>query len=155
MDFRTRFSAKQIVSGQRFGRAFALALLFTALLVGAGCGGKGAKDVVSGKVTYDGKPISMGEVIFQLGDKEARGPIVNGQYTVENPPKGEVSILVKSPNPGGGQKVPDQPGEVKGGAGLQTAGAPVYAPAKYGEPNNGLKFTVTGGKQTHDITLTP
>src|SRR5262245_43896 len=127
------------------------------LLLAGGCASKGkGGDVVSGKVTVNGQPV-QGEVVFLgEGGKQAR-TLTNaeGGYVIENPPKGELTILVRAVSIG----APPPPPKDVARAGMDTmAVSPgtVSPPRKYAQPNNGLpKFTVTGGKQTHDVTLTP
>jgi len=109
-------------------------------------------------VTLDGKPVA-GEISFVGTSGEAKAPLLDGNYTVTNPPKGECNIVIQSLTMGGGPAIKPPPGMEKAGGGTGTlsgtgAGG-VPPPAKYGQPNNGLKFTVTGGKQTYDIQLTP
>jgi hypothetical protein len=122
-----------------------------------GCGSKGASDSVSGKVTMNGQ-IVAGQVIFITSDKkEIASPITaEGVYTINNPPKGEVQIIVKGAvAPGGpvarpipkGDKTPGEPPPSP----MASSGA--TPPAKYAQAGNGLKFTVTGGQQTYDIDL--
>jgi hypothetical protein len=62
------------------------------LLAVTGCG-KSAS--VKGKITFDGKDIPEGEIIFiGPGDKRATGGIKNGEYEVKNAPIGECTVLV-------------------------------------------------------------
>lgn len=119
-----------------------------------GCG-TASPDAVSGKVTLNGQPVA-GEVVFLVGGAEkAASPIkLDGTYQVSNPPRGEVEVLVKGPPalpspPPGGKKV-----DIPPPTGSSPSG--VSPPAKYARPNNGLaKLNVTGGRQTHNIELTP
>jgi hypothetical protein len=122
----------------------------------AGCSGKeggssGSSDVITGKVTMNGQ-IVAGQVVFIGSDKKEImsmiGPM-DGSYQIPNPPKGEGQFLIKgmsgpsmAPPPSGGGKMPEMP---------STGG--VAPPAKYEKPTSELKFNVTGGKQTFDITL--
>jgi hypothetical protein len=86
---RTRFAASSVVW---FGLA--------CLLFAPGCGGGSSSDVprteLSGKATFDGKPIPFGEVVFApdttKGNKGpgATAPITNGEYKTQ-PGKGPVA----------------------------------------------------------------
>jgi hypothetical protein len=136
-----------------------LAVLFVSTFALFGCsgGGGGPKDVVKGKVTLNGQPVS-GQVVFIGPDKKEITALItlSGEYSIPSPPKGEYVILVKgmgvTPPTGskGGDKMKNDPTkDVSSPAGGQ---AP---PEKYSQPNNGLKFTVTGGEQTNNIELTP
>lgn len=134
-----------------------LVLTFIAAVLGiAGCGksGGGAKDSVTGKVSLNGQPVS-GQVIFIGSDnKEYGSPIgTEGNYQIIGAPKGEATILVKAlgatmtPGPKGpGGKAPEMPGMPA------TSGA-TAPPARYGTAAGGLKITITGGEQKHDIEL--
>ncbi len=135
-------------------RAFGVAVLTAGAVTLTGCGGVGkggAADSVSGKVTLDGQPVA-GEVFFVGSDKKEVGSPIGpeGNYEISNPPKGDVLIVVKGkpgiPSIPGAKAAPDLP--------PPPTATGVAPPAKYGQPNNGLKFTVTGGKQVYDIVLT-
>jgi len=141
-------------------RYASLALSLSVLVWSAGCS-KGVKDVVTGKVTLGGSKVN-GAVTFIGPDKKpVKGGIVNGVYTVENPSKGENIILVQGHDvamPGAAKKDFNVPDPDKGGGMMKDntvkTDLGVPPPPKYGsEATSGLKFTVTGGKQTFDITL--
>ncbi len=72
-----------------------LAMLFASV----GCGG-GVGDV-SGKVSYKGKPVTMGSVLVIGSDKVPRyGPIQkDGQFAIAGVPVGEAKVAVNSPDP--------------------------------------------------------
>jgi len=142
---------------RRTPRGWLGAFSCAAILVFAGCSGKdggssGSGDVITGKVTMNGQ-IVAGQLYFVGSDKKEImsmiGPM-DGSYQISNPPKGEGVFYIKAMGgpslvPPGGAKMPDVP---------STGG--VAAPAKYEKAaTSDLKFTVTGGKQTYDITLTP
>lgn len=63
------------------------------LLVAAGCGGGAAKDApetvtISGKVTFDGKPLETGSITFDSADGQSKPVgtgIENGAYSVDAP----------------------------------------------------------------------
>jgi len=89
--------------------------------------------------------------------KTAQGLIgPDGTYILPNPPKGECTVIVK------GMMVPGMaaPTGPKDAAakmpGVVESKKGVEPPAKYAQANNGLaKVNITGGKQTHNIELTP
>jgi len=137
-------------------RGGCLLLFVVALGTVGGCGTKGPKSSVSGKVTLNGQNVA-GQVTFVGADnKELSSPIrEDGSYLIENPPTGSVKVLVKgmtsggpapmTPKTPGMPSMPDMPG-AKG----------VAPPAKYGSvATTPLTFEVTGGKQTYDIPLAP
>ena len=79
--------------------------LFPILLAGAcGCGNT-AK--VTGKVTYQGRPVVHGSVTFLSADKTARSGVIeaDGSYAVEDVPSGTVQIGVTSRDPSRGHTV--------------------------------------------------
>ena len=132
---------------------FAVAVILFAGVAGlTGCGaGAAPADVVTGKVTHNGQVVT-GEVMFVGADKKEVGsPIaLDGTYRVKSPPKGEVQVVVRAVQgpPGGVVRPKDAPKDAP------TGGSPgVAPPAKYAQPGNGLKFTVTGGEQRYDIEL--
>jgi len=130
-----------------------LAFLLAVLVWGAGCGSKGPKNVVTGKVTLNGQPVAGTVTFTGGGGKEVNAPInPDGTYMIPDPPEGENQIVVKGflgatgPLPGA-EKVPGGGLSTPGGA-LKPAEMGANPPAKYGKPGNGLSFNVTGGKQT-------
>jgi hypothetical protein len=98
---------------RRWGRPLILWVLLSLAL--SGCGSKVGS--VSGKVTYQGKPLSSGLVIFVDKDgkvSEPAGIQVDGSYTADNVPVGQMTACVEtiplSGGEGGGANVSkDQP----------------------------------------------
>jgi len=129
--------------------AVSLTLLIAAILA-AGCGEKQAANVISGKVTLDGDPV-FGNVVFVSADnKEVSSPTAtDGTYRIENPPVGQVKVLVKG-----------MPGQVTGGA-PPPKDAPamsnkqgVAPPPKYAAATSSdLSYEVKAGKHTYNIEL--
>jgi hypothetical protein len=133
---------------------FLQVLLLSTLIVGLGCGTTGPKNTVSGKVTYKGSPVEGSITFVTSAGKEFTGPITGGTYFLNDTPPGEVRVSIKGPPkmPGvmpGKDKLPDLPAG-KGPA-VQMGVSP---PKKYESPENGLKYTVKGGKETKDFDLT-
>jgi len=117
----------------------------------SGCGTKGAANSVSGKVTLNDEPVK-GLVVFVGADnKEVSAPTnPNGTYTLDNPPLGQVKVLVKTVGPVGVDTPPpkDAPNMPKAGG--------VAPPAKYASAaTSGLTYEVKAGKHTYDIPLKP
>ncbi len=167
------------ISCKRFG-LFVPGLLFlslSVLVVGCGKGG----GTVSGKVTYKGETLKRGVVQFfpEGAGGSFTSPIKpDGTYSIPNVPRGMAKISVTS----GSAKPPDQMMKGRGGMGGARAakgmqqqqerlfkgkdvppGASSAAdaaeegpsvPPMYNDPEqSNLKVEVTGGKQTHDITI--
>jgi hypothetical protein len=153
----------------------ALILLCVGLLAG-GCGP--STGTVTGKVRYNGKPLSSGSVSFlPESGKGSFGARIkeDGSYTIEKVPAGKVKIVVNLGKPGGNdrQKAMMQqamksnkielseearksmPSTFKDAAeGPQPSGSVTSIPKRYSDPDqSGLELTVTGGQQTHDIEL--
>jgi hypothetical protein len=79
---------------------------FTSLLMIAGCGPSGPKTYeVTGTVTYDGKPVEKGEIIFHATDGKGSadvGQIVDGKYTLQatdGPKRVEITATRESSKP--------------------------------------------------------
>jgi hypothetical protein len=141
------------------------------LLLLAACAGcsSSTQGTISGKVTYQGKPVPAGTVVFvpqvQGGSFVAR--IRDGQYKLENCPVGPAKIAVSTPantDPmkrmmGGKMKRPPEIQEkLKGGApavGAASNDAPTISiPPRYQDPEkSGLTCEVKGGSQVYDIDL--
>jgi hypothetical protein len=141
-------------------------------LVGSGCGG--GKGEVSGTVTYQGKPVTIGTVTFldaNTNQALASSAIIRGKYAMAKVPAGLVKVLVTvpPPPPPGGERIrlslKKVKEEQKKKATLkdsapppdESGGQPVpqfTIPAKYGSPDqSGLTYTVRPGAQQHDIEL--
>lgn len=119
------------------------------LLAVVGCGGAGAKPVVSGKVTVNGKAPVPGCTVSFIGadNKETSASVANdGAYTVSDAPLGDDRVVVKGP-----AIRPATVGRMPGAPAVGTE----QIPPKYQQPGNGLTYTVKAGRQTHDLDLTP
>jgi hypothetical protein len=141
---------------------FAALLLLAGAL--AGCGGK-SRATVSGAVSYKGKPVTSGEVVFLCQDGKAAvraaiGP--DGSYTAQNVPVGPAKLGVDNPAPAGGaqtavgkspaRKAPANDPEVQ--EMKEKASHYVATPPRYTDPKqSGLSYSVTAGTQKHDIAL--
>jgi len=107
-------------------------------------------------VTLGGAAVA-GEVTFIGADNTSVSNLIlpDGTYTIANPPKGRVKVVVKGTGmptpPAKGQPPGVKAPEMVGG----TAPAGVPPPPKYANPDNGTTFEVTGGQQTFDIELKP
>jgi hypothetical protein len=124
------------------------------MLLVLGCGGRGD---VSGKVTYKGKPVPFGTVLFEGSDGNlSQGNIrADGSYSVSPPvATGEAKVAVNSPNPKSSDLIP-----------INRDGAPPLKPPpdipgwfpipkEYGTPStSGLTYTIKRGPNTIDIEL--
>jgi hypothetical protein len=142
------------------GVAFLLALV-------SGCAAKGT---VTGKVTYQDRPLTGGIVLFvsTAGKGTGRSEIgSDGSYTIEKMPAGPVKIAVDTRSAQGeGQAAPPgmkpPPGaelpEATKRSGIygsgKSSGTAESIPENYADPEkSNLTFTVTGGSQTHNIDL--
>ena len=136
-------------------RLFCFRVLAAALLTSAaiGCGGQGN---VSGKVTYDGKPLVWGTVQFEGSDGIVKHGNIqpDGTYTVNGVATGEAKAAVSSINPSssdfqpiqreGRPPRPPRP-EVKGWFPI---------PEKYDTPfKSGLTYPIKRGNNEIDIEL--
>jgi hypothetical protein len=125
-----------------------------ALLLAAGPGLTGcgpSQATVSGKVTYQGTPLTTGTVTFLCkGDKSVSCSISpTGEYTLTKVPVGPAKIGVFTP-PAVPENMAGKVPEASGGA----AGKPVAIPASFSDPkSSGLEYTVTAGAQQHPIDL--
>jgi hypothetical protein len=146
---------------KRFGRA-AILLLLLAALAAAGCGP--ARGTVSGKVKYDGRPLTVGvnTVTFHGEDGSVVSCVVeaDGSYTLRNVPAGPARVTVHSlPSPPQLLMAPGEDGRPKAGgpAGpAPQAGRAAGIPERYQDPDRSrLSHQVRKGEQTFDIELTP
>jgi hypothetical protein len=135
-----------------------VALVLLVAVAAGGCGRKTA--VVRGKVTYEGKPLTMGSVILvdEGGRFSARGPIQpDGTYEIANAPTGKVKMGVSNPPPvgaKGGQPLigPKDDPETKQAAELAAKYVP--SPDTYMDPEkSGLVHEVPADGATINIDL--
>ena len=145
------------------GRLKAVLWLLPLLACTAGCGAP----KVSGKVTYKGEPLHMGQVLFTATNGWTGSSQINedGTYSIPSVPPGQAKIAVDCPyfeegknasSPAArrhGQRPPMSEEAKKGSAGVKEY-PPVKIPDKYKKPEtSGLTLEVTGGRQTHNIDL--
>ena len=140
------------------GRQAALrSLLITALAgLGAlsGCGKSIA--TVEGKITYQGKPLSTGEIHFFGEDKSCRSGVIgsDGSYVVSACPIGKAKVAIVSKTL---KDLPNIDISKLDPAALEKLGPPTWVavvPAKYNNPaQSGLEYVVRSGKQRIDIAL--
>ena len=151
-------------------------ILMAASLLAGGCGT--STGTVTGKVRYNGKPLSHGSVSFL--PESGKGAFVarikeDGSYTIEKVPAGKVKIVVNAGASSRGdpreammqqamksngielseEARKSMPSTFKDAAkGPQPSRPIISIPKRYSDPEkSGLELTVTGGPQTHDIEL--
>lgn len=157
----------------RFQRPLTVCLLILSsfsLLCLSGCGGKKVA-TVSGKVTFNGKSLTAGNIAFVGKTGIGHGTIKqDGSYVVPNVPVGEVTITIETPPPrrGGMAGMMDAPKAPSGVPAMpkemipadyqekQSSVPVVPAPEKYSKVETSpLKYTVKSGKQEYKIDLQP
>jgi hypothetical protein len=103
----------------------------------------------------------VGTIHFVGSDgKEVSAPVgpLGGNYSIADPPLGEVTVLVKgpavplpaAPTTPPGAKMPEVEGKSP-----EFAKPGVAPPAKYADAAGGLKYTVVSGTQKKDFDLAP
>ena len=159
----------------RLSRAAALVTLAACSALLAGCGSGGGMPpagTVRGTVTYQGKPVTGGTVVFHSVKNPERdgaaGIKPDGTYLVYDAPPGDTKVTVVVAARGAtGMSYPGQnsipkaagvkeaPAELKAGN-APPAPKPVSLPAKYAKvESTTLNYTVREGRtETFDIELT-
>jgi len=142
----------------RLGLVLGLAFVLVTI---SGCPSNPVTTAVTGKVTLEGKPVA-GTITF-LGpeNKSAMGPIMDGKYTVSNPPVGKCKVTITGtglPPPTGavgvGKEIKDTDPSAKMKDKMPPTGGGEAPPAKYTSPDNGLTYEVVAGKNEKDFALT-
>ena len=127
-------------------RVLLLMGLLTCTCCWIGCGGGEPSGSVSGKVTYNGKPVTPGVVQFMNPDTGIGASAqldASGAYKVLSLRTGEYQVAIQDP------PVPS-PEEVGKGAQVQK----VDVPDKYVDPlTSGLTATISEGENSVDFTL--
>lgn len=137
-------------------RGLVLLVFLVPVAIMAGCGSKSG--TISGKVTYQGKPVEGGSVNFLSEGPNATmktgGIQKDGSYSVSGVPVGPAKVTVQGMKarklliPAALQKEQGGVKEVK------TEQSEVYVPPKYSKTETSdLKYDVKSGKQEHDIEL--
>ena len=124
------------------------------LVMLAGCSGPKTGDI-SGKVTYNGKPIASGSVIFTSPNSIGVPANINddGTYSCKAVPVGDAAVAVVSPNDAAEARytASQKPGmDMEASKFDPKKWFPI--PAKYGQ-NSPLTFSVKDGSNTFDIEL--
>ena len=140
-------------------RAFGPGALLVLAAAAGGCGRSTA--TLSGTVTYRGRPVTSGEVVFLAADGRtaAHAPIgPDGRYTVPGVPLGEARVAVDNAPPPWYATAPRLPAGLANDPEVREARAQaaryVPTPPRYRDPNqSGLTHTVGKGSQTYDIAL--
>ncbi len=143
-----------------------LPLVFLAL----GCTNPNAPVMLTGKVTYNDKPLTGGTILLQSKDNIGFSGVIgaDGNYTVPEVKPGDYTVTIQSlsdpnaPKPAGsgpgGAAAPAAGGSTPPGAGGATAPAGTFMKIdpKYADPkNSGLKVSVkAGGPAKQDFPLT-
>jgi hypothetical protein len=126
----------------------------TLLTLAVGCAAKGD---VSGKVSYQGKPLVFGTVQFEASDKTIKQANIkeDGTYSIAGVPVGEAKVAVSSINPQSSDFQPLHRGE-----NLPPPKPRPKLPGWFPIPTDyqdlskaKLTYTVTRGQNTHDIDL--
>jgi hypothetical protein len=130
-----------------------VSVLSISLLGLAVCGcGKNTGNV-SGKISYQGKPLPGGYVNFMSEGEQGNfktSPIKeDGSYSVSALPVGPAKISIQGL---AARRLADLPGQ--GGKVEKIQQKEVFVPDKYGNTDtSGLKYEVKSGSQSHDIEL--
>jgi hypothetical protein len=123
------------------------------LALACGCWGRGD---VSGKVTYKGKPLVWGTVLFEGSDRTFKQGNIgsDGTYTIRGLATGEAKVAVSSINPKSSDfqtRLPSRAPRANRPAGVN-GWFPI--PQKYDAPfSSGLTYPVKRGPNEIDIEL--
>jgi hypothetical protein len=136
-----------------FPRRIALFVLAFSLVIPTVCGcGKNTGNV-SGKVSYQGKPLPGGYVNFMSEGEQStfKTSQINedGSYSVSGLSVGPAKISVQGLS---ARRLADLPGQGRKDEKIQQR--EVYVPPQYGNTDtSGLKYEVKPGSQSYDIEL--
>jgi hypothetical protein len=132
-----------------------IAGLLALAALACGCGSGSAP--VTGRVTYQGKPVVWGSVTFKAADGSMHqiGINLDGTYRLEHVPVGPAVVGVSSPDPAPSaraRQLGGDEGRGRPGPPPVPAGAWFPLPAKYADPaTSGV--TVHVGRDSGDIEL--
>lgn len=122
-------------------------------VLAAGCGPKGTDTVkVSGKVTMEGEPISMGTISFVAADgntPSGGGVIKDGAYTAQVPPGEKVVLVIGNKHVGQEREFEDMPNSP-----MRDKYEQITPPSYNAAHETSLKASITGPKEGLDFALT-
>lgn len=123
---------------------------FLCLVFLLGCGPSGPETyTATGTVTFDGQPVTEGEIIFRAADGasgSSEEKIVGGSYTLETTPGAKrVEITAR-------RKVEGAPAAASGEPAMSFES---YIPEKYNEKSELTAEVTTSGPNTFNFTLLP
>ena len=127
--------------------------LAVALLAAAGCG-DGPKTKVSGTVSYNGKPVADGYIVFRSADGkggEAGGPVLDGKYSLSAVPVGKKTVVVSAGAPPAAGRVMSS--EEASKARIDPKAKPAAEVIDPAAKGNGVTVDVQGAEQTLDFAL--
>jgi len=154
----------------RLNRLRMLAWLASAMLV-VGCSGRSDRPPlghVRGTVTYQGKPLATGSLVFEVpGARQAQGKIVDGKITEagayaadDGVPLGTARIAVFATEANQPSKMqlptkrPANPGEAMSSGMGKTPVGKSLIPAKYNDPStSGLTWKIEAGENNLTLEL--
>jgi hypothetical protein len=137
-----------------------LSALFTAALSAGGCGVGGDNPAsVSGRVTFNGKPVTSGVVVLVGAGGKASDPGTvqpDGAFSIAKSPAGKVKVAFDNPTP---PRVVNEPGVANPEAKEQAETAARYTPTpqQYKNPDqSGVTLDLKAGKNENiEIKLPP
>lgn len=122
------------------------ALVLAALFLTVGCGARDGLTSVTGQVTFDGKPVEEGRILFRKKGEPGRafsGPITNGSYSLRCDP-GEMLVEITASRP--------IPGKFDTSNGTPEPVGEMYIPARYNSATT-LTADVSSSKRTFPFEL--
>jgi hypothetical protein len=140
-------------------------LLVSALLIG-GCEKRTRSGVVTGTVTYKGKPVNDAALfLYPPGSDGTEAPITipvaeDGNFTIRDLPPGKYKIVVEGATGGEGEAAmlkllpPEKQAEMKGKMGAQKSPVTISFPDKYKKlTTTDLTCEITDSPQTLNLEL--
>ncbi|MHC2068511.1 hypothetical protein ACYFX5_13685 [Bremerella sp. T1] len=144
-------------------RSTYLLLLFGMLIFSVGCDSGPQLGQVTGKVTYQGKPLKKGTIIFEVpGSRSSFGEIEGGQIvnvstfeSGDGVPIGEANVAINSYDDSAPSAQPSSQGNASapGGASQMVVGKNLL-PSRYANPaTSNLTVTIAAGDNVIDFDL--
>lgn len=138
-------------------RRWFVILVMVALAIGTSCAQKRKATTISGKITFNGQPVSVGAIYFHGEDDQVAMATINkdGSFTATDVPLGNIRVSLQVRDPGTYAKQLKESGEnpMTKDPAQATLGV-TNIPSKYADAKtSGLVYPITSSTTTLEVKI--